>query len=307
MARMLQFRLVDAFAAQPCTGNPAGVVLDADGLSDAQMQTLAREINASETVFVLQANDLHRPTRLRWFTPTAEVGFCGHATLAALHALSEAGGEALAELQPDQFVEVDSAAGSLRLQREVDGEGAVVWWLHMPDPELRPENANPLPLCTALGLTLDDLDPDVPPTRTRDDDVIVLVRTWQTLSGLRPDMTRLSDWCTRHRVRGVCVTTCQTLSPAATTHSRFFAPAVGVPEDPVTGSVHGPLAALLVRCGRVPVGAGHAALNCVQGEPGGRTGLVRVLVEAEGATCRVAIGGGCVTTLTGELRAPELL
>ncbi len=81
------FHLVDAFAQQPYRGNPAGVVFDADALTDEQMRQIAAEIHASETAFLSRMRDLHRPMRLRWFTPATEVGFCGHATLAAAHAL----------------------------------------------------------------------------------------------------------------------------------------------------------------------------------------------------------------------------
>ncbi len=72
MSDYLEFRLVDAFADGPYAGNPAGVVLGADPLDEGQMQAIAREVNASETVFILRANDLHRPTQLRWFTPRVE-------------------------------------------------------------------------------------------------------------------------------------------------------------------------------------------------------------------------------------------
>ena len=76
----IPFRLIDAFTATSYGGNPAGVVLVADGLSTEQMQAVAREVNASETAFICGGDDLHRPPRLRWFTPVAEVDLCGHAT-----------------------------------------------------------------------------------------------------------------------------------------------------------------------------------------------------------------------------------
>ena len=110
MADTVQFRLVDAFAETPFTGNPAGVVLDADRLNDKQMQVVAREINASETAFLRRANDLHRPAILRWFTPTTEVSFCAHATLAAAHAWSEVIGLKWLLGWPDAKLEFETAA-----------------------------------------------------------------------------------------------------------------------------------------------------------------------------------------------------
>jgi trans-2,3-dihydro-3-hydroxyanthranilate isomerase len=306
MVDNVQFRLVDAFAETPFTGNPAGVVLDADRLNDVQMQRIAREINASETAFLSRANDLHRPTLLRWFTPTTEVDFCGHATLAAAHAWSETVGVGYAASEAEPRLEFETAAGLLSLHAEwpsADADGPL-WWLQMPDPSLRPDNTNPMRTCELLGLTHDDLEPGVPIMRTRDDDLIFLIRSWQRLNEMRPDFGELTRWSERHRIRGYCVATLNTLSKATTVHSRFFAPAAGVPEDPVTGSVHGPLATLLVANELVPHARGRSALNCMQGQPGGRAGLVRAIVESTPQGYRVSIAARCHTTLTGVLRVP---
>jgi PhzF family phenazine biosynthesis protein len=306
MAESVQFRLVDAFAETPFTGNPAGVVLDADSLDARQMQAIAREVNASETAFVSGANDLHRPPRLRWFTPSSEVEFCGHATLAAAHAWSEAVGFRALLGKSDPGIEFETTAGRLRLTPEIiaENEDRLVWWLAMPDPRLQPDNTNPMKLTALLGLTLDDLDESIPIMRTRDRDVILLVRTWRALVEMKPDFQKLRRLCVKHAIRGVCVATLDVLSDFAHVVSRFFAPAVGVPEDPVTGSVHGPLAALLTINELVPMTRTRAALNCLQGPPGGRTGVVRALVEPGAAGYRVSVGGMTHTTVRGEMRVP---
>ncbi len=306
MPTTLRFCLVDAFAEQPYRGNVAGVVFDADTLSAAQMQRIANEIRASETAFLSRANDLHRPTLIRWFTPTSEVQFCGHATLAAAHALHEAGCLGGLRTRPDACLTLDSAAGLLRLQPESLPEPyqSTIWWLAMPEPGLRADHTNPLRTCELLGLSIDDLDPALPAMRTRDNDVIYAVRSWQTLIEMRPRFDELARWCERNEIRGLCVTTTTTLADSVNAHSRFFAPAVGVDEDPVTGSVHGPLAVYLVVNGVVGSAGGRSALICAQGRPGDRSGLVRALVEASPQGYRVQIGGECFTTLTGELRVP---
>lgn len=300
------FRLVDAFAEQPYRGNRAGVVFGADDLSDEQMQRIAAEVNASETAFVSRANDLHRPPRLRWFTPTAEVGFCGHATLAAAQAMHEAGYLGDAQSPPAIGPVFDTSAGQLRLKAEglPEPRAGLIWWLEMPDPGLTPEKSNPMRACELLGMSTDDLDPGSPPMRTRDNDVILIVRGWQTLVDLRPRFDELAAWSERVGVRGFCVATTETLSEAIDVHSRFFAPAVGIDEDPVTGSVHGPLATLLVVNGHVGRAGAHSALMCTQGRPGGQSGLVRALVEATPSGYRVSIGGSCHTTIVGEMRVP---
>lgn len=300
MRDTLSFHLVDAFADGPYAGNPAGVVLGAEGLDERQMQALAREINASETAFVATGSGGAAP-RLRWFTPAVEVSFCGHATLAAAHVLrAGAGGDCCG-------LRFATSAGELALTWEsLPDQPEGLWWLEMPAPGLRGDNTNPMRTCELLGMTLDDLEPGVPIMRTRDDDVILLVQSWHRLQQLAPRIHELGQWCGKHRIRGVCVATRNTLSKSIQVQSRFFAPAAGVPEDPVTGSVHGPLAALLVIQQLVPVVGGRAALNCLQGQPGGRGGLVRALVERTAGGYRVQIGGACATTISGAARRPQL-
>jgi PhzF family phenazine biosynthesis protein len=235
------------------------------------------------------------------------VGFCGHATLAAAHAVAECRSQESGGPSDGPF-DFETAAGRLHVQPERMREpvGGVLWWLDMPDPGLRPDNTNPMKTCEHLGIRVDDLDARVPVMRTRDDDLILLIQSWQTLVEMRPDMQALRRWCEQHGIRGVLVSTTNTLNASTQAHSRFFAPAAGVPEDPVTGSVHGPLAALLVKHALVAAEGGRAGLHCVQGIPGGRTGLVRALVNKRNDGLAISIAGQCFTTLHGQMRVPEL-
>jgi trans-2,3-dihydro-3-hydroxyanthranilate isomerase len=302
MSAALRFCLVDAFAERPFCGNVAGVVLNADALSAGQMQQIASEIHASETAFLSGTADPHGPLRIRWFTPTVEVGFCGHATLASAQALHEAG-----RYRPDSGLIVQSAAGELRLRAEAPSESptSLIWWLDMPDPGLRPDDIDRARACEVLKISTDDLDSRLPVMRSRDDDVIVIVRDWRTLMDMQPDFAGLARWCATHGIRGLCVATTATRAPGIHVHSRFFAPAAGINEDPVTGSVHGPLTAYLVANQLVSSSGGRTTLLCAQGRPTDRNGLVRAVVESTPEGYRARIGGQCFTTLTGELRAPE--
>lgn len=306
MPGTLRFSLVDAFAEQPYRGNPAGVVFDADGLTPEQMQHIAREIHASETAFLSDMHSAGRPIRLRWFTPSREVDFCGHATLAAAHAVHESGQFPDLHERPGAVLTFATNAGELRLHAELLPEpyDLPVWWLAMPAPTLTPDNTNPLRTCELLGLHAGDLDDGLPPMRTRDHDLILGVRDWQTLMEMTPRFHELAEWSERTGIRGYCIATTSTISAFVQVHSRFFAPAVGIDEDPVTGSVSGPLAAYLVQHGRVPLVDGKAAIFCAQGRPGDRSGLVRALVEEGPDGPRVQIAGQCFTTLTGEVRPP---
>lgn len=307
MPDMVHLHLVDAFTTSRYNGNVAGVVMDADHLTDQQMQLIAREVNASETAFLSRANDLHQPTQIRWFTPTIEVGFCGHATLASIHALAELSGFDQSLANSGEMFVFECAAGDLHLQcNQLDAEtGCSTWWLGMPEPGLSDEKSNPKKLTDALGIELGDLDSSVPLTRTRDNDVIAIVRRFETLNNIRPDLGLLTSWQERNKVRGVLVSTLNTLSESVHVQSRFFAPAAGVPEDPVTGSVHGPLGTLLVIQEMVPLVDNSAGLVCLQGIPGGRMGMIHVAVKASNSGYDVAIAGSCVTTMRGELNVPS--
>ena len=204
--------VVDAFTAEPFTGNPAAVgVLDAP--RDAVwMQRVAREMNLSETAFLHRAAD---GWSLRWFTPTAEVKLCGHATLASAFVLWETGA-----LPASDAARFHTLSGVLTCRRD----GA---WIEMDFPAVIAQPCPPPPgLREALGCELVT-------TAANGMDYLVEVADEKTLRALQPDFTALG----RQPVRGVIVT-CRSATPEFDFLSRFFAPAAGVNEDPVTGSAH---------------------------------------------------------------------
>lgn len=306
MSDAIDFLLVDAFAHSPYSGNVAGVVPSADGLTDRQMQGIASEFNAAETAFVMKPTTADAAIRIRWFTPGCEVDFCGHATLAAVHALIEADRFSDILEMPGTLLPIETRSGIVTVQVETTGpqgpEPGRTLWLDIPDPEPKSEPVNVPAVAKHLGLDPSGLDPKLPAIRTRDDDVILAVRELPVLLELQPAMADLKRYCERNRIRGVCVTTTNALSAATVVQSRFFAPAAGVDEDPVTGSLHGPLGLHLVRCGVVSMDGRRADFLCAQAKGGGRAGVVRVVViESAAGETSVRIGGTCVTTARGRL------
>jgi len=202
---------VDAFTREPFKGNPAAVVPLEAWLADATLQSIAAENNLSETAFFLPPD--HNGFRpLRWFTPKTEVDLCGHATLAAAWVV-------LTAIDPDaDGVRFTTRSGELRVDRHGDA-------LLMDFPSLPPRPcAPPDGLAEALGVE--------PIEVLEADDLLVLLRDEATVRGLTPDFPRIAElpWV------GIVATapgedTCDFVS-------RFFAPRVGIPEDPVTGSAH---------------------------------------------------------------------
>lgn len=306
----IEFRLVDAFTTREFQGNPAAVVLGGDQLSSDQMGTIAREFNLSGTVFVLpaqagQPGDL----RLRWFTPNCEIRMCAHATVAAIHVLNEEGFLPSRGTGPQGELLIQTQGGTLTAQVEPppdDGPagGGPVVWLDLIRPELRAESPEPQVWGSLLGARTDAFSTAPIPVRTQDGDLIVFLNHLTVLNDLRPDFGRLAESCRRWGIRGVCAATTSTVTPAVNVQSRFFAPGCGINEDPVTGSVHGPLAVHLVKSGVVAMHGdeGLAAVMCVQTAATGRSGVVRALVEQQGPDhYEVRVGGQCVTMAAGTL------
>lgn len=258
---ILQFQ-VDAFASRVFEGNPAAVCPLPHWLDDAVMQAIAAENNLSETAFFVPAGE---GFGLRWFTPVAEVDLCGHATLASAHVLFDHLGFA------DRKIRFDTRSGELTVQRL----GAR---LEMDFPA-RPPTARALPegLAEALGAT--------PIEVLAAEDYVAVFGDEAALRALTPDMGRLAQL----PLRGVCVT-----APGDNHDfvSRFFAPALGVPEDPVTGSAH---------CELAPYWAGRLGRTTLRARQVSRRGG-DVGCEVRGE--RVLLSGTAVTFMEGAIRLP---
>jgi len=260
----MQLFQVDSFADEVFGGNPAAVCLLGGPAGPVWMQSVASEMNLSETAFVEPRDGGYG---LRWFTPVAEVGLCGHATLASAHVLYETGLAATADR-----VKFESVSGPLTARRE-DG-------LLVLDFPARP--AAPAPPAAGLLAALRVTGPVW--TGQAKDDIMVVLAAEEEVTGLRPDIEALATLGTR----GVIVTA-PASRPGADFVSRFFAPGVGIAEDPVTGSAH---------CTLAPYWAGRLGRPALTGyQASARGGTVRVRVEGE----RVLLAGQAVTVFSGEL------
>jgi PhzF family phenazine biosynthesis protein len=290
---------VDSFTRTPFTGNPAGVVLDADGLSDRDMLAVARELNNSETAFVLAADGADHDVRIRFFTPTIEVPTCGHATIAAHYARAMEYG-----LLPCSIVQ---KTGTGLLQRiDVHREGDLVRiGMRQGAAEFGPELTGDQVdrLARALGAQPHDLtDSAVQIVSTGHSKVLVELRTRDAVDALTPDLTALTQLSHEVGSNGFMVFTRPGGQADLLTWSRMFAPAIGIPEDPVTGNGHGPLGAYLVRHGLVPLVEGALEFTGRQGVAMGRPGDVRVRVEEQpDRRLDITISGDAVTAFRGQL------
>ena len=254
---------VDAFTNQPFAGNPAGVCLLDTPADAAWMQAVAREMNVSETAFVVPRADGYD---LRWFTPTIEMVLCGHATLASAHILWADG-----HLAPTTVARFSTLSGWLTAERR--GE-----WIELDFPSwaVSPHDAPP-ELIRALG---------VRPTFVGKNktDFLIEVASENEVRGLKPNLDHMRSL----PIRGAMVTS-RSSDPQFDFVSRFFAPGAGVDEDPATGSAH---------CALAPYWASRLGKTEMVGyQASARGGTIRVRVVGD----RVKLGGQAVTVLKGEL------
>jgi PhzF family phenazine biosynthesis protein len=257
---------VDAFTSEPFSGNPAAVCLLPRDADARWMQRVAREMNVSETAFLVRRDD--GGFDLRWFTPAVEVDLCGHATLASAHVLWEEN-----HLAPDALAVFHTRSGRLSAVLR-DG------WIEMDFP------AEPDEPAAVPGGLADALGAEPAYVGRNRFDYLVAVDAEATVRGLSPDFRRLGEM----DVRGVIVTA-RAETDGFDFVSRFFGPRAGVDEDPVTGSAHCCLGPYWQRR------LGRDTFTAWQASP--RGGLVRVAVRGN----RVTLSGQAVTTLRGELLA----
>jgi PhzF family phenazine biosynthesis protein len=266
---MLTLWIVDAFTNRPFAGNPAAVCHLDGPVPDPWMQSLAMEMNQAETAFLQPTGDSYR---LRWFTPAIEVDLCGHATLASAHFLWASG-----RLPADRTARFDTRSGRLEAARTADG-------ITLDFPATPPVPvAPPAELLPALGIAR----ADVLINQVAQPDYLVVLEDPSVLRSLRPKFGGLRDLA----ARGVIVTAPGD-RPGVDFVSRFFAPAAGIDEDPVTGSAHCTLAPYWsARLGR-------PALQGFQASP--RGGLVGTRHEGN----RVILSGQACTVLQGTIDGP---
>ena len=289
---------VDAFTMERFRGNPAGVVPNADGLTETQMQIIAREMNNSETAFILSPTGPDHEVWVRFFTPTTEVPSCGHATIAAHYV------RALEKDLPSCTVVQKIGAGILpveveRLEQDyriVMTQGTITFGPEIPEKTIDD-------ILMALDLTNADLDSRCPVriVSTGHSKVLIGIESRNLLDELSPDLSHLTQISQQIGCNGYYVFVL-TDSSDIQAHGRMFAPAIGIAEDPVTGNANGPLGAYLVQHGLAEDRDGTYRFTARQGEAIGRPGEVEVaVVIANGKPQTVQVGGRAVVVFKTEL------
>ena len=280
---------VDSFTTRLLEGNPAGVVLNAEGLDETLMRRIAREMNKSETAFIFDEPGEGYDIEVRFFTPTKEVPICGHATIAALYVYAKERG------LESGVVRQKTKAGVLPVEIvPEDGDRRVVMTQARPEFGMELEGEPKAELLAGLGIDARLLDPSLPVqiVSTGHSKVLVPIGSKDTLDVLAIDGPALSRLSAKIGCNGFYAFTLDSREAGVLASGRMFAPAIGIPEDPVTGNANGPLGAYLARQGRIPrSGEGHA-FTITQGEAIDRKGYMDVTVYCRGGEPElVKIGG----------------
>jgi len=296
--------LVDAFTDEPLTGNAAGVVLDAEAIDESLYRPIAAEIGVSETAFVLPAEAEGADYRVRFFTPSQEVDLCGHATLAAFWTLAEEGRIPL-EDGSNRIVQ-ETAVGNLPVWIEAADGKPVEVTMGQKLPRFETPEVSLDKLAALFGIGRKNLSEDQPveivSTGLRSLHIpLAGLACFSEIKALSRGLLELSN---THEVSTIQVFAMEAASEEADAHCRVFAPAVGLAEDPVTGTAAGALGAYVVRHGLLPESKeGITVLTVEQGEEMGRPGIVRVEVERDDEEfVGVKAGGRAVVSLKGRLK-----
>ncbi|GEA31568.1 PhzF family isomerase [Clostridium diolis] len=299
MARKYNLYQVDSFTKEKFTGNPAGVISNADGLTDYEMQKIARELNNSETAFIFTSNSSEYDVQVRFFTPISEVPICGHATIAAHYVRAIEN-----ELETSRIYH-KTGAGILPVDiiKENDDYKIIMTQGKIEFGKII-DGINKEELLKALKIKESDLldDYKIQIVSTGHSKVMIGIKSIETLNTLQPDYSALSKLSEIIKCNGYYIFTTDSKESDILIHGRMFAPSIGINEDPVTGNANGPLGAYLVHYNLVKHNNSLFRFKAKQGEAINRPGIIEVEVKIEdNEPIEAKVSGNAVIIFKSEL------
>jgi trans-2,3-dihydro-3-hydroxyanthranilate isomerase len=289
------FYIVDVFAEEKYAGNELAVVRQAVSLTGQTMQKIAREMNFSETTFILRDEEDRGGFDVRIFTPQEEMPFAGHPTLGTAFVIQQ---EILR--RPVESVVLNLKVGPIPVTLSYRGSATDILWMKQIPPRFG-RTLDPGQVAPVLGLGVDDIDRSFPvqAVSTGVPFFIVPLKTLEALQRSRVDRERLFNLIRDNEAKAFLLFCPETGSPENHLRVRVFADALGVPEDPATGSANGCLAGYLVQ--KRYFGQGSINIRIEQGYEVGRPSLLRLDAEDKGGEISVRVGGRVIPVVRGEL------
>ncbi len=307
MAKWIKAKRLSAFTSFAYGGNPAWIILGADGLSDDTMRRLAHDLNPlSDTAFVLKEETKEADVFLRFFTGSGEINFSGHTAVATYFALS---GENIVKMvEPVTMVRQRTKAGIQQVELRVQNEKVTRVTVLLAKPNYMEVEVNPNIVAKTLGLTANDIAVSGLPfdvIACGFYDLIVPLKKLDDVKRISPNFALMDSMCTRFGVQGVVVFCMETFEPGSHAFMRHFAPVLGVNEDPISGASAGSLGCYLIRNRLIEPGS-FSRIVIEQGYMQQRRGKVYVHIECtRDQILRVKVGGHSVLTFTGYVLAPD--
>ncbi|MCY3798078.1 MAG: PhzF family phenazine biosynthesis protein [Chloroflexi bacterium] len=288
----LNYHLVDVFTNRQFGGNQLAVFPDPPAdLPTGIMQRIAAELNLSETTFAFPPEDSANDCRLRIFTPAAELPMAGHPTIGTAYMLARLG--SVGRIKNEKTIVFEEGVGPIRVTIHADEKGdPSAVWMRQPNPQFLGAFEDCAALADMLSLAATDIRDDLP-AQVVSSGLPFLFIVLDTLDAMKRIRFRSDKWAEHlagTNAENVFVTTLETVNEDSTTHSRMFAPALGISEDPATGSASGPLGAYLLRYGLTQAND----MLSEQGFEMGRPSFISIHVEASGDSfSEVSVGGQC--------------
>lgn len=298
--KRLKIKQVDVFTKTPLCGNPAAVVMDARGLAVQEMQAIAREMNLSETTFVLPATSSESDYRLRIFTPRSELPFAGHPTIATVHAIVEEG--QLFNNRLPHLVRQQCGIGIITIGLERQDAG-LIFMVSQAEPQWTPVDLERRHSADMILCREDDFFTGLPSeiVSTGVQWLIMPLRTLRAMKTLNPKLDLVEKTCAAMKAVGVTVFSLEAERAGHAVHVRSFAPGLGIPEDPVCGTGNGAVAAYIAKYALMS--GEKLEYRAEQGLEIQRPGTVIVKAERKkNRGWKIMVGGQAVTVLEGEIQ-----
>lgn len=291
---------IDSFSNKKFFGNPAGVVYKADGLTEVDMQRIARELNNSETAFIFSSDSKEYDVHVRFFTPLREVPICGHATIAAHYVIALEN-----NFKEKTCIRQKTGAGILPVEIEpIDNSYNVIMTQGKVEFGDIIDGKNLDRLVSALGIDNDDLIKEAPVqiVSTGHSKVMIGIKDYKQLHNLRPDMKELNKLSDIINCNGYFVFTFDSKEKDILLKGRMFAPAIGIEEDPVTGNANGPVGAYIVKYNLVKIENDNLNFSAKQGMSIDREGTINVNVHIENSEpVKVQVSGTATVVFKTEI------
>lgn len=299
MERKYTVYQIDSFTKEKFMGNPAGVIINADGLKDDEMKNIARELNNSETAFIFSSNSNEYDVHVRFFTPKNEVPICGHATIAAHYAraiennlsTSRIYQKTGAGILPVDIINENNDYKIVMTQGKIEFGNII-------------EGENKIKLLEALNIKDTDLNEKckIQIVSTGHSKVMIGIKSIEILNNLKPDYNKLSKLSEIINCNGYYIFTMDSEENDILIHGRMFAPAIGINEDPVTGNANGPLGAYLVHYNLVKHNNSIFKFKAKQGEAINRAGIIEIEVTIkDNEPSEVKVSGNAIIVFKSEL------